>query len=93
MGEFMLELYVSRSDRDVMRARTERARTCAKQVRREGAAVRLSLVIFVPEDETCLLVYEAGSVESVRRCADLAGLPVEHIVEAIVVDPEMADVG
>jgi hypothetical protein len=38
-------------------------------------------------------VYEAASVESVRRCANLAGLPVEHIVEAIVVDPEMADVG
>ena len=92
MGEFMLELYVSRSDRDAVLQRAKRARTCAKQVRREGAAVRLSLVIFVPEDETCLLVYEAASVESVRRCAGLAGLPVEHIVEAIVVDPETADV-
>jgi hypothetical protein len=38
-------------------------------------------------------VYEATSVENVHRCANLAGLPVEHIVEAIVVDPEMADVG
>jgi hypothetical protein len=92
MGEFMLELYASRSDRDAVLDRAERARTCAKQVRREGAAVRLSLVIFVPEDETCLLVYEAASVERVRRCAHLAGLPVEHIVEAIVVHPEMADV-
>ena len=88
----MLELYASRSDRDTVLARAERARTCAREVRREGAAVRLSLVIFVPEDETCLLVYEAASVESVRRCAHLAGLPVEHIVEAIVVDPETADV-
>jgi hypothetical protein len=92
MGEFILELYVSRSDRDAVLDRAGRARTCAEQVRREGAAVRLSLVIFVPEDETCLLVYEAASVESVRRCAHLAGLPVEHIVEAIVVDPQMADV-
>ena len=92
MDQFVLELYVSRSDRDAMLARAEHARTCAKQVRGEGAAVRLSLVIFVPEDETCLLLYEADSVESVRRCADLAGLPVEHIVEAIVVDPKMADV-
>jgi hypothetical protein len=92
MGEFMLELYVSRSDRDAVLDLAERARTCAKQVQREGAAVRLSIAIFVPEDETCLLVYEAASVESVRRCANLAGLPVEHIVEAIVVDPEMADV-
>jgi hypothetical protein len=92
MAEFMLELYVPRSDRDVVLDRAERARTCARQVRREGAAVRLSLVIFVPDDETCLLVYEAASVESVRRCAHLAGLPVEHIVEAMVVDPQMADV-
>jgi len=93
MDQFVLELYVSRSDRDAVLARAERARTCAKQVRGEGAAVRLSLAIFVPEDETCLLLYEADSVESVRRCADLAGLPVEHIVEAIVVEPETADVG
>ena len=92
MGEFMLELYASRSDRAAVLDRAKRARTCAKQVRREGEAVRLSLVIFVPDDETCLLVYEAASVESVRRCAQLAGLPVEHIVEAIVVDPQMADV-
>jgi len=92
MGEFMLELYVSRSDRDAVLERAGRARRCAEQVRREGAAVRLSLVIFVPEDETCLLVYEAASVQSVRRCADLAGFPVEHIVEAIVVDPQTADV-
>ncbi|HEX3974859.1 MAG TPA: hypothetical protein VHW96_01275 [Solirubrobacteraceae bacterium] len=92
MGEFMLELYASRSDRDAVLDRAERARTCAKQVQREGATVRLSLVIFVPEDETCLLVYEAASVERVRHCAHLAGLPVEHIVEAIVVHPEMADV-
>jgi len=93
MGQFMLELYASRSDRDAVLARAERARTCAGQVQREGAAVRLSLVIFVPEDETCLLVYEAASIDSVRRCADLAGFPVEHIVEAIVVNPETADVG
>jgi hypothetical protein len=92
MAQFMLELYVSRSDRDAALDRAERARTCAKQVQREGPAVRLSLVIFVPEDETCLLLYEAASVESVRRCARLAGLPVEHIVDAVVVDPEMADV-
>jgi hypothetical protein len=92
MGEFMLELYIPRSDRDAVLDRAARASTCAKQVARDGAAVRLSLVIFVPEDETCLLVYEAASVDSVRRCAQLAGLPVEHIVEAIVVDPQMADV-
>jgi hypothetical protein len=92
MGEFMLELYVSRSGRDAVPDRAERARTCAKRARRDGEAIRLSLVIFVPEDETCLLVYEAASVESVRRCAHLAGLPAERIVEAIVVDPEIADV-
>ena len=62
------------------------ARTCGLAGPARRAAVRLSLVIFVPEDETCLLVYEAASVESGGAAApDLAGLPVEHIVEAIVV--------
>ena len=77
-----------------MLARTERASRAAEQA--AGARGRRSgflRAIFVPEDETCLLVFEAASVESVRRCAHLAGLPVEHIVEAIVVDPEIADVG
>jgi hypothetical protein len=48
--------------------------------------VRYLRSIFVPEDETCFLVYEAGSADDVRRAATLAGLPADHIVEMIETD-------
>ena len=88
MSEFMIELYVSRSDRGAVLEHAERARMTAGQLRGEGSAIRLLLTIFVPEDETCFLVYEAASVDSVRRSAHLAGLPVEHIVEAFILDDD-----
>jgi uncharacterized membrane protein len=38
--------------------------------------------IFVPEDETCYLVYEAGSVDAVAGAAARAGITYERIVAA-----------
>ena len=37
--------------------------------------------IFVPEDETCFLFYEAVSVEAVRMAGRLAQLPFDHVAE------------
>lgn len=81
MAEFLLELYLSRSDRGALVA--DRAAVAAQRVRHDGAAVRYLRSIFVPEDETCFLVYEASSIDDVRRAARLAGLPDDHIVEAV----------
>jgi hypothetical protein len=39
--------------------------------------------VFVPEDETCFYLYEAGSEEVVREAASRADLRIERIVEAI----------
>ena len=40
--------------------------------------VRYVRAIFVPEDETCFFLYEAGSVDAVRKAARRAGLGCER---------------
>jgi Protein of unknown function (DUF4242) len=86
MAEFLLELYVSGSDCGAVARRAGRAGLAAEHLRRDGASIRYLRSMFVPEDETCFLVYEAGSASDVRRAARLAGLPADHIVELLETD-------
>ena len=69
MAEFALELYVSRTDATAARRNAELARTAA-----EGTTVRYLRSIFMPEDETCFLFFEASSAAAVVDVADRAGL-------------------
>jgi Nickel responsive protein SCO4226-like len=81
--EFLLELYVSGSDRGAVTEGAGRADLGVLRLRRDGASIRYLRSIFVPEDETCFLVYEAESADDVRRAARLAGLPADRIVEML----------
>lgn len=81
MAEYLVELYVSREDPAAVESGAERARAAADEVTEEGAAVRYVRVIFVPEDETCFFLYEAGSADDVREAASRAGVPFEHVAE------------
>jgi len=83
VAKFLLELYLARSDSRAAVDGAERAAVGAERARRDGASVRYLRSISVLEDETCFLVYEAESVEEVSRAASLAGLPADHIVEAV----------
>jgi hypothetical protein len=83
MAEFLLELYVSRADRHVVEAGSERARAAAEQLTREGTPVRYLRSLFVPEEETCFYFYEAASAGDVREAARRAALPNENVAEAI----------
>jgi hypothetical protein len=86
MAEFLLELYVSGSDGGAVTERAGRAGLAARRLRQDGASIRYLRSIFVPDDETCFLVYEANSASDVRRAARLARLPVDHIVEMLETD-------
>ena len=81
MAEFLVELYVSRTDPDAVGRDAERARTASAELTREGTPVRFLRSIFVPEDETCLFLFEAGSVDVVREAARRAALSFEHLAE------------
>ena len=61
----------------------DRARRATEDLRGEGTLVRLVRSVFVPEDETCLYLYEAGSAEAVREAARRAELPAERVTEVV----------
>ena len=83
MPEFLVELYVSRTDAGAVRRRTERARLAAEDLTREGTPTRYLHAIYVPEDETCFLLYEAPSADAVRAAVRGASLTFEHVAEAV----------
>jgi hypothetical protein len=83
MAEFLVELYVPRSDGSTVEAEATRASVAADEVSREGTPVRYLRSIFVPEDETCLLLYEAESPSAVAEAALRANLQFERVTEAV----------
>jgi hypothetical protein len=83
MPEFLVELYVSRTDPAAVERRAERARLAADQLSREGTPVRYVRSLFVPEDETCFFLYEAARAEDVEEAARRASLRFERAAAAV----------
>lgn len=83
MAEFLLELYVPRTDADAVERGARSARLAAEELTREGTPVSYLRSIFVPEDETCFYLYEAASADAVREAARRARLPFERVAEAV----------
>lgn len=79
---YLVELYVSRHDLASVGRGVDRARQAAAELAREGTAVRYVRSIFVPDDETCLLLYEAESIAAVDAAARRAGLVFDRITTA-----------
>ena len=79
MAEYLVELYVAQGDHATARRQVERAERAGVELTGEGSAVRCLRSIFVPEDETCFLLYEAASADLVAEAVRRAGLRHEHI--------------
>ena len=84
MTEFLVELYVSKANCAAVAVGWERLSRAAAELTDEGRPVRLVRSIFVPEDETCFLLVEAATAESVRETARRAALTCERVVETTV---------
>jgi Protein of unknown function (DUF4242) len=83
MAEFLVELYVARSDAaGAGRAATD-VRTAAAELTGEGTSVRCLHSIFVPEDETCFVLCEADSAAAVHEAGRRAAVSLQRITEAI----------
>jgi hypothetical protein len=80
MAEYLVELYVP--DALVADNGAELARMSATRMSHNGVPIRLVRSIFLPEDETSLLLFEAASAEVVMQTALDAGLSVDRIAEA-----------
>ena len=82
MTEYLVELYVSKGDHATARQNTALAERACTELSRAGQPVQCLSSIFVPEDETCFLLYEAPSVDTVASALQRAGLRFEHIAAA-----------
>jgi hypothetical protein len=81
MNEYLVELYVSKTNCAAVAVEAERLGRAAAELTAEGRPVRLVQSIFVPEDETCFLLVEAATTENVRETARRAALRIERVVE------------
>ena len=79
MAEFLVELYVARTDGGSIVECEEHARAAADALSRSGLSVRCVSSIFVPDDETCFLLYEAETAAAVQQAAAHAGLAVDRV--------------
>jgi hypothetical protein len=83
VAEFVVELYASRVDPHQVERTIERARGAADELRSEALDIGFIRSLFVPDDETCLLLFEAASVVTVREAMERAGIAFERITEAV----------
>jgi hypothetical protein len=82
VAEYLVEMYVARTDTDKVAHDSELARAAAEELVREGTAVRYLRSLFVPDDETCFYIYEADSADAVRAAAERASLPTARVMKA-----------
>jgi hypothetical protein len=79
---FLVESYLPAADAEIEEI-DRRARAAAEELAGEGAAVRHLGSILVPEDEMCVLHYEAVSRELALEAASRAGVTSDRVVEAV----------
>jgi Protein of unknown function (DUF4242) len=83
MREFIGEQYLAAEDAGTAADRADAARAAADQLRREGTPVHHVRSIFIPEDETCIHLFRADSIDAVRTVAARSSLQLERIAEAV----------
>jgi hypothetical protein len=83
MAEFLVELYVPRTEGAAVESSSRSARLAAEELTAAGRPVQYLRSIFVPEDETCFFLYEAAEAVDVADAARLASLPFDRVVRAI----------
>jgi hypothetical protein len=88
MPNFVVERYRSRSDSESLRTIADRLVAGARQATPDGASVRYVHTIFLPDDETCLHLFEAESEADVRSVARRACIEIDRLVVVEQVGPE-----
>jgi Nickel responsive protein SCO4226-like len=88
VAEFLVELYIPRTGSAAAKRGAAAARRAAEALTRDGTPVHFLRSIFLPEDETCFLLYEAATIGAVRKAARRARLRVERICAAAEGDGE-----
>jgi phage shock protein PspC (stress-responsive transcriptional regulator) len=80
---YLVERYLPHTTPERASTTARRAKQAAEQLSANGALVRYLHSTFLPQDEMCLCLFEAGSAHAVAEANEAAGLPYERISEAI----------
>ena len=83
MPSYLVETFLPRVEAGDRIAHERATSAAARASTRNGAPVRFGGSIYVPEDEICLLSFDAPSTADVERVAERAGLRLLRVVEAI----------
>jgi hypothetical protein len=87
VGTFLVETYLSRHAPDEPDRTVARIEATLADMRPPNRPVRYLRAIFVPDDETCLLVFEAASIDLVRAVAERAGLAADRVTPTVDLSP------
>ena len=82
----MVETYLSRHVEGEPEATVARVEAAARATSTAGDPVRYVRSIFVPDDESCLLLIEAPSAAAVERLLAHAGLTSIRVAHAVTVE-------
>jgi len=88
LPHYLVERFLPGDPAAQLAAVGDRARRSSEHLRSEGVHVRYLGSTMVPEDETCFCLFEALSLEVVRRANEGAGLAFERILRALWIDGE-----
>lgn len=79
LGRYLLELVPDRNGYEDIRALMDRSRAACAELALEHVVVRLIRSIFMPEDGTCLLVFDAASAPAIAETVRRASLPASRL--------------
>ena len=81
LSRFLLELTPADNGFEDIQALSARSRAACEEVSTDRASVRFLRSVFVPEDGSCFLLFEASSAPDMEKVAGLAAMPVRRVWE------------
>jgi len=79
LGRYLLELAPHLTGYEDIRSLAERTRLACTELSHDAVTIRLLRSVFVPDDGTCLLVFDATSATAVAEAGRLAELPATRL--------------
>lgn len=81
LSRYLVELMPAENGFDDIQALTSRSRAACHELSAQHVSVRLLRSVFVPDDGTCFLLFEAASASAVVHAAQKAALAVGPVAQ------------
>ena len=87
MSVYMVERSLKGISMDDLAGAQKAAIATAEQMSKSGDRISYIRSTFAPEDGRCMCLFDGENADQVRRLNDTAGLPYDHVVEALDLTP------